>query len=86
MSQASGYVVEVWVGDNDIETAVAYIAENAKEMYEFNFNLMSAYLSEISAGLQNIELMQIRNGMAEYNMLGEQDGQTYSFYLLFVKD
>ena len=47
---------------------------------------MSANLPEISAGLQTIELVQISDGMAEYNMPGEQDGQTYSFYVLFVKD
>ena len=73
------------LADGNIETAVSYIAESSREMYEFNFNLMSAYLSEISAGLHNIELLKVCDGMAEYNLLGEQDGQTHPFYLLFVK-
>jgi hypothetical protein len=55
-------------------------------MYEYNFNLMSSYLPAISAGLQNLEMVQVKDGMAEYRMWADQDGQMYSFYILFVKD
>jgi|LGVE01.1.fsa_nt_gb hypothetical protein len=70
----------------DIEKATAYTAKGVREVYFFNFNLMTSYLAEISAGLQDIELVQIKDGVAKYEMWAEQDGQTYSFYILFVKD
>ncbi|MCP4614576.1 MAG: hypothetical protein GY845_38335 [Planctomycetes bacterium] len=72
--------------NGDIEQAVSYIAESSREMYLYNFNLMSAYVPAIGAGLQNISLVEIRGEVAEYEMWAEQDGQTYSFYILFVRD
>jgi hypothetical protein len=76
------------LSNGDIGKARAYIAEHTREMYEYNFNLMSSYLPDISAGLQDIQLVEIRGkyGEAEYEMWAEQDGQTYSFYILFVRD
>ena len=43
-------------------------------------------MPEISAGLQDIELVKIKDGVAEYEMWAEQEGQTYSFYIVFVND
>jgi hypothetical protein len=47
---------------------------------------MSLYLSEISAGLEEIELVDVKDGVAEYEMWGEQDGQMYNFLVRFVRD
>ncbi|MDF1592228.1 MAG: hypothetical protein P1P89_11980 [Desulfobacterales bacterium] len=74
------------LSNSDKNAALGFIAKRARNTYEYNFNLLNSYLTEISAGLQDIELVQIRDRIVEYNMPGEQDGQTYSFYILFVKD
>jgi len=78
--------IKTALSNGDIGEAGDYIAEGSREMYEYNFNLMSSYLVEISAGLQDIALVQIQDGLAEYRMWAEQEGKTYSFYILFVKD
>ncbi len=70
----------------DIAKAVGYISEGSKNMYQYNFNLMSAYLEEIASGLQDIAMVNIKDRMAEYEVCAEQDGQMYTFYVLFVKD
>jgi len=74
------------LSNGDVGEAVDYIAEGVREMYEYNFNLMNSYLPEISAGLEDIEVVQIDDRVAEYEMWAEQGGQMYSFYILFVKD
>ncbi len=66
--------------------ATNYIASAAKNMYQYNFSLMSAYLREIAAGLEAIRMVRVRDKIAEYEMWAEQDGQIYSFYIVFVKD
>lgn len=70
----------------DIAGASNYLAKCVRDMYLYNFNLLSPYLADISASLQDIKLVDIKNGAAEYEMLAEHSGQTYSFYILFVKD
>ncbi len=70
----------------DVPKALVHISEGAKDMYQYNFGLMNAYLGEIAAGLRDITMVKARGRMAEYEMWAEQGGQMYSFYILFVKD
>jgi hypothetical protein len=72
--------------NGDMDGVIDYIAEHRKEMYEYNLDLMSSYLSEISAGLENIALVQINDRMAEYEMWSIYEGQTYNFLVRFIKD
>lgn len=87
-----GLLKEKWNGmknaliAGDTGKAVGYIAQGERDRYEYNFNILGAYLGEISAGLNGIEVVQVRDRIAEYEMWAEQDGQTHSFYVLFVKD
>ncbi|MFO7558393.1 MAG: hypothetical protein R6X10_06150, partial [Desulfobacterales bacterium] len=70
----------------DIETALSYITSNKQGMYAFNFNLLQDHLAEMEAGMQELTLVQSHDGMAECTMVGEQNGQQYSFYVVFEKD
>ncbi|MHB1351674.1 MAG: CAP domain-containing protein [Desulfobulbaceae bacterium] len=70
----------------DINGALGVISSNAKDMYSYNFNLLSSHLGEIAAGLQDITLIDMHDGEAEFEMLGEQDEETYSFYVVFIHD
>lgn len=74
------------LGDSNIPKAMEYIAQGAKNMYQFNFELMNAYLGEIAAGLQDISIIKVRDQRAEFEMWAQEDGQMYSFYILFSKD
>ena len=74
------------LGASNIPKALEYIAQGAKNMYQFNFELMNAYLGEIAAGLQDISIVKVRDQRAEFEMWAEEDGQMYSFYILFSKD
>ena len=74
------------LGNGAISQALSFISKGKQDMYAYNFNLMNAYLSEISAGLQDIDFVQTGKRTAEYEMWAEQDGQMYSWYILFVRD
>jgi hypothetical protein len=54
-------------------------------MFDYNFNLPSSHLNEIIASMQSITLVKIEEDRAEYNLVGQQGGQSFSFYLLFQK-
>ena len=73
------------LGNGDISSALAYFSEGTRPIFEYNFNLLSDHLDEIIAGMQSITLVKIQEDMAEYNLVGEQAGQSFSFYLLFQK-
>jgi hypothetical protein len=70
----------------DVNTALNFIAKDAKEAFEYNLNLLSAYLPEISTGLSNITISEVNDGIVEYEMLGTYEGETYNTPVRFVKD
>ena len=51
-----------------------------------DFNLLSSHLGGIAAGIQDITFIDMYDGEAEFEMLGEQDGETHFFYVLFIQD
>ena len=73
------------LSDGDIVGALNYFSDGTRPIFEYNFNLLNAHLNEIIAGMQSITLVKIEEDMAEYNLVGEQAGQSFSFYLLFQK-
>jgi hypothetical protein len=70
----------------NIEQATLQMAFGSREKYNYNFNLLNAHLADIAASIQSVELVNIYENIAEYNVLSNQNGQTASFYLLFIKD
>lgn len=74
------------LGQGDIEKALSYIASSSKVMYRYNLELMASFLSIIAQDMGNIALIDIGDNVAEYEMTATQDGQTFSFYVEFVKD
>ena len=67
--QAKWEGMKAALSSGEIEEAVGYLTQGRREMYEYNFTLMSAYLAEISAGLQNIELVLIISFYKQYKYL-----------------
>ena len=74
------------LSQGNVGKAVGYIASGSKNMYQYNFQLMSSLLPTIIQDMGNITLVKITDNMAEYEMTATQDGQTLSFYVEFVKD
>jgi len=74
------------LGQGDIEKALSYIASGSKDMYRYNLELMASLLSVITQDMGNITLINIGDNVAEYEMTTTQDGQTFSFYVEFVRD
>jgi hypothetical protein len=70
----------------DTQGASAYMASNVRSTYQYNFDLLNSHLGTIVSGLHDMELVRITGTKAEYNVQGDQDGQTYSFYVVFIKD
>jgi YVTN family beta-propeller protein len=74
------------IENKDIEGAVGFFVESSREMYRYNFNLMSSILPIITKDFGNVRLIKIYDDVAECEMLAIQDGVEYSFYVEFVKD
>lgn len=74
------------LSQGNVEKAVGYIASGSKNMYQYNFQLMSSLLPTIAQDMGSITLVKIVDNVAEYEMTATQDGQTLSFYVEFVKD
>ncbi len=73
------------LGSGDITGALNHFSEGTKPMFEYNFNLLSSHLNEIIAGMQSITLVKIVEDQAQYNLVGEQGGESFSFHLVFQK-
>ena len=73
------------LGSGDIAGALNHFSEGTQPMFAYNFNLLSAHMNEIIAGMQRITLVKVVEDRAEYHLQGEQGGQAFSFYLLFQK-
>lgn len=69
-----------------VEDAVAHMATNVRQTYRANFNLLNSHLTTMADGLHDMQLIRISGSKAEYNIQGDQGGQTYSFYVVFIKD
>ena len=73
------------LGSGDISGALEYFSEGTRPMFEYNFTLLQPHLNEILSGMKSITLVKIMEDQAEYNLVGEQNGQAFSFYLVFRK-
>jgi hypothetical protein len=70
----------------DVVGAVANFSEFSMEGYQQQFTALSASLPQIAAGMGNIRIVKVEDNLAEYDMRDLIDGETYSFYLLFLKN
>jgi hypothetical protein len=74
------------LANGDINTALSYIAEESRDLYAYNFNLLHDQLSEISSKLNDIQLDNVTDGKADYSMDIEFEGDSYNMLVRFVKD
>jgi len=74
------------LGNQDVDGALNYFAENSKEMYQFNFELMQTLLPTITQDMRNITIKNLENGVAEYEMLTIQNNLERSHYIEYIRD
>jgi PKD repeat protein len=72
--------------NKDTEGAIRFFADSSKEMYRYNFTLMNNLLPQIASDIGQIQFVRMVENGAAYEMNAAQDGQVYSFYVLFVMD
>ncbi len=70
----------------DIDGALKDFDQGTRPTFEYNLNLLQDHLGEFVAGMKRVTLVKATENLAEYNLVGEQNGQEYSFYLVFEKD
>jgi len=71
---------------NDIEQAINYFVENARETYRYNFELLKDLLPVIAQDMGEIRVVDVCDQVAHYALSSYQDGMELSFYIKFVKD
>jgi len=71
----------------NISGALEYIAEDARELYEYNFNLLNPYISEMTSLLRDdIEMDEFRESVVDYEMSTDFEGEIYICLIRFIKD
>ncbi len=78
------------LGNRDIPGALTYFAGDAQELYNDIYTLISDSLPQIVQEMQDIQLVRVEDGMAEYRILRQEtfDQRLYdiSYHVYFVQD
>jgi hypothetical protein len=69
----------------DIVGAVSDFDEDSKQAYKETFTALSSMLPQIAAEMSDIQLIDVKDNIAEYDIRTERDGVVYSFYLVFIR-
>ena len=84
--QAKWSAMKTALGNQDVNGALVNFAENSKDMYQYNFQLLQSNLPSIVLDMNNITMTEVKDGIAEYEMNTFIDGTEYNLYIKFVKD
>jgi hypothetical protein len=74
------------LGIGDITTALNYIAPDNRASYQTMFNYLIDQLPSIVATQTEINLIKIKNNIAEYELVTLENGTIYSYTIIFNKD
>ena len=83
---------QIWNGmktalsSGNISSALVYFVEGSKESYLQQFTALSQVLPQFAASLGDINLINISSNFAEYEFRTMQNGDMYSFQLLFARE
>ena len=69
----------------DVEGAVGYFEERSQETYRSQFTALKPILNIIANDMGQINLVNIEDDWAEYEIITIRNGISYSFHLLFVR-
>jgi len=74
------------LGRNDIDGAVAFVADGEKVKYRSAFQRLSLDLPSVAAGLRDIQLLSFRGGIGECVTTQDRDGGTFVHFIYFMQD
>ena len=70
----------------DIQGALQFMAPQSRPAYEAIFTELVPILSTVGTDLGDIQFVEVRQNLAEYELLAFEDGQTMSYYIEFIRD
>ncbi len=83
---------EKWEGmkaalsQSNINNAISWFDNSTKEGYTEAFTALFSQLPQIAQDLSNIQLLDMQNSKAQYDIRIFRSGNEFSYYLVFVKD
>ncbi len=88
--QAKWGAMKSALSSGNVEAAVSLFTDNTKDRYREIFTALSDHLSEITTGMQEIEMITTRNNNTKYRIVKQQEieGVTrdITYYVYFIKD
>jgi hypothetical protein len=69
-----------------VNDAISWFDNSTKEVYTEAFTALSAQLPQIVQNLNNIQLLEMQNNIAKYDIRVFKNGNEFSYHLVFVKD
>jgi hypothetical protein len=78
------------LGNQNVNTALNYFAEDTKQHYNELFTALQPYLPQIVQEMQAIELIRLKGNSAKYrirrdDLYGGQT-ETFTYYIYFIVD
>jgi len=70
----------------DVDAALEFIRIDSRQRYREMFTHLTVNLAQIDEVLSDIKPVRIDQMGAEFEMLRVEDGKTYSYFVLFVRD
>ncbi len=70
----------------DINEAVSYFTEISAEKYRILFQELEAYLPQMAADMGELIFIEQSEEMAYYDLLRQENGDTYGYPVIFVMD
>lgn len=70
----------------DIEGALQFIAPESRPAFEAMFRELAPVLTTVGMDLGEIRLVEVREGLAEYELLVVEHGLSVSYYVEFIRD
>jgi len=71
---------------SDVNMSVSYFTEVSAENYRIFFEQVSSYLPQMAEEMGELIFIQQKDEIAYYDLLREEDGDTYAYPVLFVRD
>ena len=74
------------LGNGEIENALIHFSENSKSKYRQIFTLLQNNISSIASGMQQIQLIYHKDGIAKYRIRRQEAQGEITYYIYFEQD
>lgn len=74
------------LADGDINQAITYFTEVSAENYRVFFEQLSSYLPQMASEMGELIFLEQKEKIAYYDLLREENGDTYGYPVIFVRN